>query len=74
MLVTPPHSSSNPRESAAVYWYSEIHKLLHCITRYNRVHCHYTIVGHTGAVFCMMELTDGRIVSGSMDVSLRVWQ
>ena len=31
------------------------------------------LTGHTDAVLCVMQLADGRIVSGSDDGSLRVW-
>ena len=31
------------------------------------------LTGHTGNVYCVAQLADGRIVSGSRDKSLRVW-
>ena len=31
------------------------------------------LIGHTGAVYCVVQLADGRIVSGSGDKTLRVW-
>ena len=34
--------------------------------------CTQRLAGHTGIVFCVIQLTDGRIVSGSGDKSLRV--
>ena len=33
-----------------------------------------TLTGHTGSVSCVAQLADGRIVSGSWDSSLRLWE
>ena len=35
--------------------------------------CLQTLRGHTRAAFCLAVLPDGRIVSGSMDRTLRFW-
>ena len=35
--------------------------------------CVQVLQGHTGYVNCVVELGDGRVVSGSADKSLRVW-
>ena len=32
-----------------------------------------TLEGHTGIVRCVIQLTDGRVVSGSYDNTLRIW-
>jgi len=33
-----------------------------------------TLTGHTGTVRCVAPLDDGRIVSGSLDKTLIVWE
>jgi len=38
-----------------------------------RLRCIHTLSGHTGHVSCVSVLPDGRIVSGSNDCTLRIW-
>lgn len=35
--------------------------------------CMDTLRGHEGDVFCVAELADGRLASGSRDSTLRIW-
>ena len=44
-----------------------------CHMRSSRVRCERQLQGHTKTVSCVVELRDGRVVSGSADNSLRVW-
>ena len=36
--------------------------------------CEMTLKGHSGFVRCLVQLADGRVVSGSADNTLKVWK
>ena len=40
---------------------------------YERI-CERTLVGHSKSVECLVQLADGRVVSGGWDDTLKVWR